>query len=308
LPEELLPLAVEHRVARDVPGLVRAQLQSFRQRVERGENDLGGTATRKNWERLLALAEAHALEVDEATRNVASAQSAKPSPRLDPTRPTRPLEGLSPAELQTRIEQPEARLDAIRELSARAHAGGLQPVLEALPALSREELPVAVACLLAFGEAAGDGLISMLSASDPAQRQLAGLALGKLKLRRALLPLLQQLEVEEGDIQSELSRAVGEFGVSALRSLTSAVASSAHPDHFIAALAHVANHGGAREVEKLENSPEPSVAYAARKAMARRSRMEWEDLAVREQRTLGEGETAALLSQAFYAALTKVAI
>jgi hypothetical protein len=74
------------------------------------------------------------------------------------------------------------------------------------------------------------------------------------------------------------------------------------------ALAHLANHGSAQEVEKLENDPAPEIAAAARKAMAKRSRMEWEDLAVRGQRTLGDADPAALLSQAFYAEVTKVAI
>jgi len=308
LPDELLPLAVELRAARDVPSLVRSQLQSFRQRVERGENDLGGTATRKNWERLLSLADANAVPVDDAARVLATAQSARPSPGRDPSRPTRPFEGLSGAELRARLGRPEERLQAIRELCARAPSGGPEPVLDTLPQLTRDELPAAVASLLAFGEAAADGLVAALSASDPALRQLAALGLGRLKHRRALLPLLKQLEAEDSEIQPELARALGDFGAAALPALTRVAAGSEQPDRFIEALAHVANHGAAREVERLENSAEPSVSYAARKAMARRSRMEWEDLAVREQRTLGEGETAALLSQAFYAALTKVAI
>jgi hypothetical protein len=42
--------------------------------------------------------------------------------------------------------------------------------------------------------------------------------------------------------------------------------------------------------------------------MATRSRIEWEDLAVRQQRTLEGAAPALLLSQAFYAAVSKVAI
>lgn len=308
LPDELLALAVEHRAAKDVPSLLRAQLHNFKQRVDRGENDLGGTATRKNWERLIALADAHALEVDDTTRALASAPSGRPSAKVDATRPSRQLEGLAPTELRARLQEPADRLEVIRELCARGHAAGLEWVLEALPQLTREELPLAMASLSMMGELAGDVLINTLSAEQPELRQLAALAVGRLKLRRALLPLLKQLEAEETEIQAELARALGDFGSAAVRAITQAVSVSGQPDRYIAALAHVANHGAAREVERLENSAEPPVAYAARKAMARRSRMEWEDLAVREQRTLGEGETAALLSQAFYAALTKVAI
>ena len=308
LPDELLTLALEHRAARDVPSLVRAQLHNFKQRVDRGENDLGGMASRKNWAQLITLAEANSVEVEDSMRALAVAPSNRPSARVDATRPTRPLEGLAPAELRTRLQEPQERLEAIRELCLRGSAGGLDWVLEVLSQLPLEELPQAMASVVSLGEPAGDALINALSAPQPALRQLAGLALGRLKLRRALLPLLKQLELEDSDIQTELARALGDFGAAAVRALAHAVSTSGQPDRFIAALAHVANHGAAREVERLENSAEPPVAYAARKAMARRSRMEWEDLAVREQRTLGEGETAALLSQAFYAALTKVAI
>jgi hypothetical protein len=134
------------------------------------------------------------------------------------------------------------------------------------------------------------------------------LALGRLKLRRALLPLLKQLETEASPIYPELARALGDFGPAAVRTLTRALASGSDSERLIAAMAHVANHGAAKEVERLENDADVSVAQAARKAMARRSRLEWEDLAVREQRSLGEGQSTAELSQAFYAELTKVAI
>jgi len=83
---------------------------------------------------------------------------------------------------------------------------------------------------------------------------------------------------------------------------------SLRQDRLVLALAHLANHGSAREVEKLENDPDAAVAQAARKAMARRARMEWEDLSVREQRTLTDSTPAARLSQLFYAEASKVAI
>jgi hypothetical protein len=307
LPDELVLLAVEHRAATDEPSLIRHQLQAFKQRVEHDENDLSPTGTRKNWDALLAQAEARQVEVDDATRALATAP-ARPSARPDSNRPQRPFEGLPASELKPKLTIVSERLEAIRELCVRGHASSIELVFGVLDQLSRAELPTAVAQLLSYGEAAGDGLIKVLSGSNEPLRQLAALGLGRLRLRRALLPLLKQVEVEDSAIHGELARAIGDFGPAALRMVLRTIPGSARPDRLVLALAHLANHGSAKEVEKLENDPAPEIAAAARKAMAKRSRMEWEDLAVRGQRTLGDADPAALLSQAFYAEVTKVAI
>jgi HEAT repeat protein len=147
-----------------------------------------------------------------------------------------------------------------------------------------------------------------LSAPSETVRQCAALAIGKLQMRRALVDLLNQLETEESPTYAEMARAFGDFGAPALRSVVRVLPTSERPDRLVLALAHLANHGSAREVEKLENDPDSTIAQAARKAMARRARMEWEDLSVREQRTLTDASPAARLSQAFYAEASKVAI
>jgi hypothetical protein len=309
LPDDVMQLAVEHRVARDQPSLLRSQLQAFRQRVEHGENDLGAAATRKNWQRLLQQAQAREIEVDDTTRALAALNSAPPpGQRSDAARAQRPLEAASPHELRALLDNDAERLEAIRELCARGHTSSIELVLGELERLSAPEVAIAVAHLLLFGEVAGDGLIGALRAPSDSVRQIAALALGRLKLRRALVPLVQRLEAEDSAMHLELARALGDFGVSGVRAVARAIPLSDRPDRLVLALAHLANHGAAKEVEKLENDTDPSTAQAARKAMARRSRMEWEDLAVREQRSLEDSDAAALLSQAFYAELAKVAI
>jgi hypothetical protein len=307
LPEELIQLALEHRAARDESSLVRSQLQAFRQRIEHGENDLGAALTRGNWSRLFTQADKQGVEIDDAIRLLADALSGVASVRPDATRLLRAFEGFGPEELKVRLQSDADRLEAIRELCVRGHASALELVLAALEGLTPRELARAVAHVLLFGEAAGDGLIAALRSPDDALRQMAALALGRLKLRRALSPLVQQLEAEESAICPELARAFGDFGAAALRTLVRAIPGASRPERLALALAHLANHGAAKEVEKLENDADAAVAQAARKAMSKRSRMEWEDLAVREQRTL-DGEPATLLSQAFYAELAKVAI
>ena len=151
-------------------------------------------------------------------------------------------------------------------------------------------------------------MISALASPSESVRHCVALALGRLRLRRALVPLLNQLETEESPSYAEIARAFGDFGAPALRSVVRVLPTSTRQDRLVLALAHLANHGSAKEVEKLENDPDLAVSQAARKAMARRARMEWEDLSVREQRTLTDASPAARLSQAFYAEASKVAI
>jgi hypothetical protein len=310
LPEGLLQLAVEHRAARDVPSLLRSQLHAFKQRIEQGENDLSAAATRRNWQRLMQDAEKHEVEIDDATRALASSKSVPPAAatRPDATRTLRQFESLTAQELRERLQDDDARLEAIRELCVRGHTSSIDVVLGELGRLEPQQVAAAIANLMLYGELAGDGLVAALGSGHNAVRQVAALALGRLKLRRGLLPMLQQLDVETNPLHTELARALGDFGVSGVRAVARAIPSSSRPERLVTALGHLANHGAAKEVEKLENDLDPAIAQAARKAMARRSRMEWEDLAVREQRSLEDADPAALLSQAFYAELTKVAI
>jgi hypothetical protein len=305
LPDELLALAVEHGAAADETLVVREQLQAFKQRVENKQNDLGAEATRKNWDRLLAAADARQVQVDDATQALARAEIPPPSGEVQLRRK---FESSTAAELRQKLGEPLDRIEAIRELCVRGHVSAIEPVLHVLDALRPHETAIAIAQLLAFGDEAGDGLITALTSASESVRHCAALALGKLQLRRALVPLLNRLEVEESPSYPEIARAFGDFGAPALRSVVRVLATSARQDRLVLALAHLANHGSAREVEKLENDPDTAVAQAARKAMARRARMEWEDLSVREQRTLTDATPAARLSQVFYAEASKVAI
>jgi hypothetical protein len=306
LPEELLALAVEHEAAGDEAAAVREQLQAFRQRIEHKQNDLGAEATRKNWDRLLAAADARQVQVDADIQALSRTELAVATPGDGSSQ--RIFESATAAELRQKLGEPGQRLDAIRELCVRGHVSAIEPVLNVLDALRPNEAAIALAQLLAFGDEAGDGLISALASPSEPVRHCAALALGKLQLRRALVPLLNQLETEESPSYAEIARAFGDFGAPALRSLVRVLPTSVRPDRLVLALAHLANHGSAREVEKLENDPDPTVSQAARKAMARRARMEWEDLSVREQRTLTDASPSARLSQAFYAEASKVAI
>jgi HEAT repeat protein len=217
---------------------------------------------------------------------------------------------LSALDLKARVAGGDLsdRSEAIRELCTRGHPSAIETLIGALETFTPNETAIAVAQLVSFGEAVGDDLIAALGSPREHIRQCAALGLGRLRLRRALAPLLKQLEAEESPIWPELARSFGDFGMGALRAVVRSIPGAARPERFGAVLGHLANHGCAKDVEKMENDMDPEVAQAARKAMARRSRMEWEDLAVREQRTLNDASAATRLSQLFFAEAPKADI
>jgi HEAT repeat protein len=159
-----------------------------------------------------------------------------------------------------------------------------------------------MAYLLQYGENSSDALIAALKTEHPDVRQAAALALGKLRLRRAVAPLIEQMLDEQDDTWSEIARALGEYGLSALRKVTRSLKGTKGPDQrFVIALAHLANHGCLQQVQKLKEESSLRIASAARKAIAQRPRIEWEDQALREQRPLSGESDAMKLSRAFYA-------
>jgi hypothetical protein len=294
LPQSLCELALEHKLAESRAQLVGEQLQAFKQRIERGHNDLDAAATTRNWEALFSQADQVDLAVESALRGWVErsvAASGAPPPDLP----------LSSAELRRDLGDPGRRLEAIRELSRRGHASAVEPIFHVLEELSPEEVAASVVCLLAFGELAVDGLIKALGSPSQYVRHACGLGLGHLKLRRSLAPLIKQLETETTASWAEMARALGDFGPAALRSVSKALKTSERRERLMVSLAHLANHGCQEEVKSLESDPDSTVALAARQAMARRSRMEWDDQAVRNQQPLRDNSPETRFSQVFYA-------
>jgi hypothetical protein len=115
--------------------------------------------------------------------------------------------------------------------------------------------------------------------------------------------LLEQLESETSPAWQELARALGDFGLAALRALARGIHASSRRERLMVALAHLANHGCLQDLENMERDQDTVLALAARQALARRSRLHWEDEAVRRGGTLKDASPEARLSQALYATL-----
>jgi HEAT repeat protein len=190
------------------------------------------------------------------------------------------------------------------EIGRRRDPSSINVVFSALDEMPAEQVIYAVACLASFAERAVEALIAGLGSPSAAVRQACAVALGKLKLRRGLAPLLEQLESEPTPAWQELARALGDFGMAALRALARGIHNSARRERLMVALAHLANHGCLSDLENMERDPDAVLALAARQALARRSRLQWEDQAVRKGGTLRDPSAEARLSQALYALLS----
>lgn len=227
-----------------------------------------------------------------------AAPLAHPSPAIDPE-----LQSCDVESLHSMLKDSQRRLQVFLELSRRRDPSSVNPVFSTLDQLPADQVVYAVACLAVFGERAVEALIAGLGSPSAPVRQSCAVALGRLKLRRGLAPLLEQLEAEPTPSWHELARALGDFGLAALRALGRGIHGSSRRERLMVALAHLANHGCAQDLENMERDQDAVLALAAKQALARRSRLDWEDRAVRQGGTLHDATPEARLSQALYAIL-----
>jgi HEAT repeat protein len=122
--------------------------------------------------------------------------------------------------------------------------------------------------LLSFGEAAGDYFVEGLTARKSFTRQACALALGELKLRRAVVPLVHQMLAEKTPIWSEIARALGRYGVAAVKPLQRYLRDPKGKDErLVLALSFLAAAGAAKKVENLRSGDDPKIASLAEQAL-----------------------------------------
>jgi HEAT repeat protein len=246
--------------------------------------------------------------VVESETRVAPQGSAPTAPIAPPIAADPDLHVLALEAVHGQLSDPSKRVPALLEIGRRRDPSSVNPVFSLLDTLPPEHVIYAVACLALFGERAAEALIAGLGSPQAVVRQACAIALGKLKLRRGLAPLLEQLETEPSPAWQELARALGDFGLAALRALARGIHNSQRRERLMVALAHLANHGCNQDLENMERDPDAVLALAARQALARRSRLHWEDEAVRRGGTLKDATPEARLSQALYATLEHVGL
>ena len=214
-----------------------------------------------------------------------------------------PSEAMTSADLRRRLDDPVTRMDAIFELCRRGHPAAITPIFKVLGALSPEDVATTVVLMLALGAGVAGGLVEALDSPSQDVRHAAALGLGQLKLSETLVPLLRRIELETTPSWTEMARALGDYGSVALSIVVGALPSSERRERLMVGLAHLANHGCAEELRSLENDPDSSIALASRQALARCTRMQVEDIAVRTQQPLRDNSPEARFSQVFFATL-----
>ena len=236
--------------------------------------------------------------------NHASRKRSEPPPAVTPD-PAQPgsADALTSADLRRRLDDPSTRMDAIFELCRRGHPAAITPIFRVLGALSPEDVATTVVLMLALGAGVAGGLVEALDSPSQDVRHAAALGLGQLKLSETLVPLLRRIEIETTPSWTEMARALGDYGLVALSIVVGALPSSERRERLMVGLAHLANHGCAEELKSLENDPDSSIALASRQALARCTRMQVEDIAVRTQQPLRDNSPEARFSQVFFATL-----
>jgi hypothetical protein len=118
--------------------------------------------------------------------------------------------------------------------------------------MPRGEVLAVVPQLVSLGDAATEVLLDGLSAKKTFVRQASALALGVLRQRRAIQPLVMLLKVEPSEIWEEVARVVGSFGDAAVRAVTRTLKDpQGNEGRFVLALAHLVENGSGGLVESL---------------------------------------------------------
>ncbi len=297
--------AVSHDLAMDVAELVATQIRAFVETT--GLPDRGGLSAEEaadGFEALLGAAADAEVAIDTEThehawtviRKVRGGDMARVEPESFPK--------LSNDELLLLLEHPKYRQDVALELASRKDPALADRLCKAVRKMPRNEVVRVVPKLLELGDEAGDALVDGLGARKTFVRQAFALALGHLKLRRAVVPLLHLLAAEESDVWREVARILGEFGQASHRTVARQLKDPKGPrDRYVMTLAHLANHGCDRQVDKLTKEERASVATMAVEALTLRQEAKTIEDRARGDKKLPKKDPVLEFSRRFYAEL-----
>jgi hypothetical protein len=262
-------------------------------------------AIAENWERLLASATDNEIALDSETHDRAheairrvrgSTPSVPPGGEVDPAR----IAEAGVPELLLMLDHPRYRRAAAVSLAERAGAEHVEALCKAVRKMPRQEVVRVVPAIAKIGEEAGDALIDGLSAKKTFVRHAFAIALGHLKLRRAVVPLLHVLREEQSEVWKDVARVVGTFGNASLRAITRQTGDTKTDERTVHALAHLANHGCEEALVQMTKEGDARAARLAVHALAQREgAREWEDR-VLGKRSAESTEPALLFARRFY--------
>ena len=307
LPAGLVDRAIAAGVAPDTAALVAKQIESFQKTLalpDRG--GLSAEAVAMNWEKLLAAATDAEVALDGETHDTAwrairevrgDQTGSMPGGSVDPAR----LAEMGPPELIMLLEHPKHRRAAAIALCSRSDPQFADALCKAVRKMPRAEVVRVVPRITKLGDEAGDALIDGLAARKTFARQAFALALGHLKLRRAVVPLLHLITSEPTDVWKEVARVYGAFGNASFRTLSQKLHDPKAPeDRFAFTLAHLANHGCAKQVEALEKDSDRRVANMALRARTLRDEARRQEESASGKRVLEGADPVVAFSRRFF--------
>ncbi len=306
LPKGLLSRAVSLGVASEPGELVSQQVEAFAKTA--AHEDRGGLSaevTVRNWEQLLEAAEELELKLDPAITEAAWAAKSQLSGGNDVDVEAADLEQMGVDGLVELLEHPKHRRDAALRLLDKGDAELLGPVYKAVRKMPRDEVLEIAPRVTQFGEAAADVLIDGLNARKTFVRQASALALGELKLRRSIAPLVQLLQTEPTEVWWEVGRVLGEYGGGIVRTLSRAMRDpKGARDRFAYTLAHLAENAPDK-VKELESDKNDQVRAIAVEVLTQRDLAETHRKAARDPDSGEENAEVPIFTftRRFYAAL-----
>lgn len=305
LPSNLVSRAISLGVSAEPGELVLQLVDAFRGTARLPDRGgLGADGVVRNWEQLIALAselevalpsEAH----DAAWEDIRAVRGEAAAPKeVAPEA----LADMSSRDVAALLDHPRLRRPAALELCRRAEPDQVSAVFGAVRKMPRDEVLEVAPRLIALGEAAADALIDGLTARKTFVRQAATLALGELKLRRAIGPLVHLLQTEPSEVWWEVARVLAGFGTAALRPMQRAMKDpKGAEERFSYALVHLATTEP-EKVRALESDPHAKVRAVAVAAMTQKP------LAERHLSLLARGgdeDGVHSFSRRFYTALNE---
>ncbi|MDQ3035284.1 MAG: hypothetical protein M3Y87_22965 [Myxococcota bacterium] len=306
LPPSLVDRALGAGVADDVGGLVAKQLAGFRRTI--ALSDRGGLdeeAIASNWERLLAGAADAEIAIDPETHDLAwrairvvrgENTGSMPGGEVDAAR----LAEMGAPELVMLLEHPRHRRAAAVALADRGDPELADALCKAVRKMPRAEVVRVVPRITKLGDEAGDALIDGLGARKTFARQAFALALGHLKLRRAVVPLMHLLASEPSDVWREIARVYGTFGNASFRTLSQKLHDPKAPEErYVLTLAHLANHGCAKQIDALQKDADARVAALAVRALSMRDDARRQEELVSGKRPPDSGDGVIAFSRRF---------
>jgi hypothetical protein len=286
LPADLPGEAVSLGLADDDTALVSHSLRAFLGLV-RGDHDLEDHQVADNWQKLVEAAMKRDVPVDVEVAEVAVDYIRPRGADVSFAAEVAVLDSTPVAELDSEVllrwlYRPTRRAEAALELMRREDSGSLPKIYEAVRLMGPDDLLEVVPRILADTDDEGESFfMDGLKSGRRELRVASALALGRLGLRSAVVPLINALcEHDEPDWKIE-SIVLSRFGVAAMRTVEQFLRNPRGCEERLVFLASALALGRCeKQVKELTDERDQGVSMLATRAMSEKGRVKTESEAL----------------------------